>query len=179
MRKLIAPLVLAFLILQAQPAEKFALTIDNIMRGPGLVGYEPSQVRWSGDSRQIYFQWKRADQKEEALPDTYVVDRDGSNLRKLSDDEAKSAPPAEGNLSRDRRRMLYSREGALFIYDTTTGRTQQLTRTTDAELNPRFRPDGKSISFTRNNNLYVMSIETGLLVQMTDIRLPPAPGAPG
>src|SRR3954447_12005328 len=27
---------------------KFALTIDNLMRGPSLVGTEPAQVRWSG-----------------------------------------------------------------------------------------------------------------------------------
>ena len=29
--------------------KKFALTIENIMRGPGLYGYEPNNVRWSGD----------------------------------------------------------------------------------------------------------------------------------
>ena len=28
--------------------QKFALTIDNIMRGPGLYGYEPTGVRWTG-----------------------------------------------------------------------------------------------------------------------------------
>jgi hypothetical protein len=30
-------------------AGNFPLTIDNIMRGPGLVGTEPAQVRWSPD----------------------------------------------------------------------------------------------------------------------------------
>src|SRR6478672_7297536 len=103
MRKLLAPLAAAVLLLQAQPAAEFALTIDNIMRGPGLVGYEPAQVRWSGDSAQIYFQWKQASQKEDAPMDTYVVDRDGSGLRKLSDEEAKLAPPAFGDTSKDQR----------------------------------------------------------------------------
>ena len=27
--------------------KRFELTIDNIMRGPGLVGYEQTAVRWS------------------------------------------------------------------------------------------------------------------------------------
>ena len=40
--------------------KKFDLSIDNIMRGPQLYGYEPGSVRWSGDSSRIYFQWKRA-----------------------------------------------------------------------------------------------------------------------
>src|SRR3954467_1054395 len=98
MRKLLVPLAATVLLLQAQPAGKFALTIDNIMRGPGLVGYEPAQVRWSGDSKQIYFQWKQASQKEEAPMDTWVAERDGLGLRKLSDEEAKAAPPAVGDV---------------------------------------------------------------------------------
>ena len=53
-------LLLICAFVQAQSAHKFDLTIDNIMRGPGLIGYEPSGVRWSGDSRRIYFRWKHA-----------------------------------------------------------------------------------------------------------------------
>jgi hypothetical protein len=54
--------------ISAQP--KFALTIDNIMRGPGLYGYEPTQIRWSGDSSEIYFQWKQASDGITHLLDT-------------------------------------------------------------------------------------------------------------
>src|SRR5947209_19323719 len=98
MRKLLLPLAAAAaLLLHGQTGARFALTIDNIMRGPGLVGYEPAQVRWSGDSKQVYFQWKQASQKEDAPMDTYAVNRDGSGLRKLSEDEVKLAPPAGGD----------------------------------------------------------------------------------
>ncbi|MBZ5619164.1 MAG: alpha/beta fold hydrolase, partial [Acidobacteriia bacterium] len=102
--------------------------------------------------------------------DTYVVERDGSGLRKLSGDEAKLAPPAFGDTTKDKRLTTYARDGDLFVYDAATGKTQQITKTTDAEVNPRFLPDGKRISFTRAGNLYVMSLDTGLLVQMTDVR---------
>src|SRR5579871_2083670 len=177
MRKLLIPFSLTFLILQAQPANQFALTIDNIMRGSGLVGFEPSQVRWSGDSQQIYFQWKQASDKEEAPMDTYVAGRDGAAPRKLSDEETKSAPPVFGDTTRDKRLVTYTRDGDLFIYDNSTGKTQQLTKTTDAEVNPRFLADGKRIAFTRANNLYVMSVDNGMLVQLTDVRAA-APAAP-
>src|ERR1044072_9499033 len=100
MRKLLLPV--ATLALTSLPQTP-PLTIDYIMRGPGLVGYEPSQVRWSGDSRQVCFQWKCSAQKDDAPNDSYVVNRDGSGLRKLSDDEVKVAPPTGGDLSNDRR----------------------------------------------------------------------------
>src|SRR5271169_3912083 len=93
---------------QADPAGKFALTIDNIMRGPQLFGYEPSEVRWSGDGERIYFQWKQASDARIKPADTYVVGRDGSGLRKLPDSEAKLAPPAAGDSTRDKKRTVYS-----------------------------------------------------------------------
>jgi dipeptidyl aminopeptidase/acylaminoacyl peptidase len=173
-----SPLLLTFLLaFQATPAGKFALTIDNIMRGPNLYGYEPAQVRWSGDGERIYFQWKQASDPQDKDPDTYVVNRDGGNLRKLSDSDAKLAPPAFGDSTRDRKRTVYTRDGDIFLYDATSGQTQQITKTADAEVNPRFTRDGRRIAFTRANNLYVMSLETGSLVEMTDIRTATLPVA--
>jgi dipeptidyl aminopeptidase/acylaminoacyl peptidase len=177
-RKLSVPFTLLLWMLNAQPANKFALTIDNIMRGPALVGYEPSQVRWSAASDRIYFQWKQASDPEHAPMDTYVVNPDGSGLRKLSEEEAKLAPPMGGDTSKDERLTVYARNGDIYLYDNTTGAVRQLTKTADMESNPRFTADGKRIAFTRANNLYVMSLEDGSLVQMTDIRAGGAPAAP-
>ena len=177
-RKSLIPLAVVLFVFQARTAEKFALTVDNIMRGPGLVGYEPAQVRWSYDSKRLYFQWKQATDKLEAPLDTYVVDRDGSQPQKLSDREVREAPPAfGGDTSADHRQTVYTRDGDLFIYDNTTGKTRQLTKTTEAESNPHFLPDGKRIYFTRANNLYVMSLDNGFVEQFTDIRSAAAPGA--
>jgi dipeptidyl aminopeptidase/acylaminoacyl peptidase len=169
--------LLAFLFaFQAEPAGKFALTIDNIMRGPQLYGYEPSQVRWSGDGTRIYFQWKQASDPRIKPADTYVVGRDGSGLRKLSDEEAKLAPPAAGDSTRDKKRTVYSRDGDIFLYDAATDATRQITKTEDAETNPHFTHDEKRVAFTRANNLYVIALESGAIEEMTDIR--PAGGPP-
>src|SRR5271156_1960960 len=122
------PLVLLpiLLVLPANPAGKFELTIDNIMRGPGLSGYSPSEVRWSGDGERIYFQWKQASDARIKPADTYVVGRDGSGLRKLPDSEAKLAPPAAGDSTRDKKRTVYSRDGDIFLYDAAAGATRQI-----------------------------------------------------
>lgn len=177
MRKSHLPLLALIFAFHARPAGKFALTIDNIMRGSGLYGWEPSQVRWSGDGEQIYFQWKQPGDPLLKDSDTYVVGRDGSGLKKLSEGEAKLAPPASGATTLDKKRTVYSRDGDIFIYDSVTGQTEQLTKTEDAETNPHFTRDGKRVAFTRANNLYVMTLGSGTLVQMTNIQSGPPPAA--
>jgi dipeptidyl aminopeptidase/acylaminoacyl peptidase len=168
MRKLSLLLLLAF---QARPANNFALTIDNIMRGPNLVGFEPTGVRWSHDSSTLYFQWKQYSDPIIAPMDTYAVNRDGGNLRKLSDDEIKLLPPAFGETTRDHRLAVYSNGGDLYLYDNTTGKQRQLTKTVDIEASPRFTRDEKRISYIHGDNLYVMSLDgSSPLVQLTEIR---------
>ena len=154
----------------SEPNGKFELTIDNIMRGPGLVGYEPRAVRWSADSQRIYFQWKRADEPREKDFDTYVVGRDGAGLKKLTEEEARNAPPAGGELSKDKKLTLFTEDGDLFIYEHATGQRRQITRTTDVETNAHFTRDQRRVYFTRSGNLFLLSLDTGSLVQMTDIR---------
>jgi dipeptidyl aminopeptidase/acylaminoacyl peptidase len=162
----------------AAPAGKFALTIDNIMRGPELYGYEPSEVRWSGDSTRVYFQWKQASDPRIRPTDTYVAGRDGTGLRKLSDEESKLAPPATGDTTRDRQRTVYSRDGDIYLYDGASGTTRQITKTEDAETDPHFTHDERRIAFTRSNNLYVIALDGVAVEQLTDVRPPGSPPPP-
>ena len=152
------------------PPNTLQLTVDSIMRGPRLVGYPPTGVYWSQDSRRIYFRWKQADEPRLKEASLYVVNRDGSGLRRLTDDEAKLAPPANGELSKDKTMTVYADEGDIFIYDHAKGARRQITRTVDAETNPHFTFDQKHIYFTRLSNLYVMALDSGSLDQLTDIR---------
>lgn len=179
----IAALCLHPIAVSAQPAaqvKKFDLSIDNIMRGPALVGYEPTNVRWSADSSKIYFNWKRADEPRNGETSVYVVNADGSGLRKLNEDEAKQAPP-NGDVSDDKKWTVFADSGDIFLYDNQTGTRRQLTKTADAEGNPRFVGDQRLITFTRQNNLFSFSLDTGLLEQLTDIRPVggAGPGGPG
>ena len=164
---------------QTKIARPFELTIDNIMRGPALVGYEPTQIRWSPDSKKIYFRWKRADEPRNGETSTYVANADGSGLRKLSDEEARQAPPAGGDVSDDKKSVVYADSGDIFLYSVLTGERRQLTKTSDTEGNPRFIGDQRRISFVRQNNLYTLSLDNGALEQLTDIRTAGGPGGSG
>ncbi|PYS71144.1 MAG: S9 family peptidase, partial [Acidobacteria bacterium] len=160
------------------PAKKFELTIDSIMRGPRLVGYAPSNVYWAQDSQKVYFRWKQADEPRLKETSLYVVNRDGSELRRLSEEESRLAPPANGELSKDKTNTIFAEDGNIFIYDHVKNERKQLVRTSDPESNPHFTFDQKHIYFTRQSNLYVMSLEGGSLEQLTDIRTS-TPGAGG
>src|SRR5579864_7878089 len=155
---------------------KFLLTIDNIMRGPELYGYPPQNVRWSGDNQRIYFQWKQASDPIDKPPDTWMIPRDSGYPRKLSDDDANSAPPVSGSTTRDRKRTVYVRDGDLFLYDFSTDTARQLTKTLDVESAPHFTQDEKRVAFTRGGNLFVLDLNGGSIEQMTDFK--PAPAAP-
>jgi len=161
---------------QVSAQSKFLLTIDNIMRGPGLYGYPPQDVRWSGDNQRIYFQWKQASDPIDKPADTWMLPRDSGYPRKLSDDDAKTAPPVSGDATRDRKRAVYVRDGDIFLYDFAIDKARQLTNTLDVEKDPHFTQDEKRVAFTRGGNLYVMSLEGGEIAQLTDIK--PAPAAP-
>src|SRR5262245_47880810 len=88
----------------------FKLDVDSIMRGPRLVGYPPTSVYWSQDSQRVYFRWKQADEPRLKEPSLYVVKRDGQGLRRLTDEEARQAPPANGELSKDKSMTVFTDE---------------------------------------------------------------------
>lgn len=172
MRKIGALLLAAaaFTCVSAEPRVKLELTIDNIMRGPALVGYPPQDVRWSGDSKQIFFRWKQAADDPRAPLATYVANRDGSGLRKLTEAEARLAAPLHGSASRHRRFTAYAVDGDLFLYDHLANTSRRLTHTREKESHPAFTRDSNRLGFQREGNLYVLSLNTGEIVQMTDIR---------
>ncbi len=155
----------------AQQPQK-PLTVEWIMRGPALYGYAPRAVRWSGGGQRVYFEWKQASEPQEKEWSTWVVNRDGAGLRRLSDEEAREAPPPFGNPSADGTRVVFARDGDIFLYDLQADRMRRLTKTGDAESSPRLTRDGRAVAFVRSSNLYLLSLESGAIEQLTHI-LPP------
>jgi hypothetical protein len=165
-------LVLVFLAtsLLAQPKPPVTLNIDMIMKGPQFAGYEPRDLRWAPDGQHLFFRWKQYSEPIEKDFDTYVVGRDGKGLRKLSDDEAKDAPPVRAFWSRDHKRAVYVDDGDVVLYE--NNRHRKLTNTIEAESGPRFTRDERHVAFVRNSNLFVVAIDDGSIAEMTNIAGP-------
>jgi len=150
----------------AKTSGGFELTVDSIMRGPKLVGYPPTGLRWSGDSTRLYFEWRRPGD-DEAF--TYVVSRDGGEPKKLSDAERRSAPPVNGVWDKAHRRVLFVDRGDIALVDSVAGTRRDITRTTGSESNTRWARNESAVTFVRENNLYVVPLDSGAIEQLTDI----------
>jgi dipeptidyl aminopeptidase/acylaminoacyl peptidase len=169
MKRFALAAALGFLCLTAA-AQQFDLSIDSIMRGTALVGWEPDDLRWSPDGSKIYFGWKQYTEPMEKDRDTYVANRDGSGLRKLSDEEKKDAPPGNAQWTRDRMRAAFADDGDIFVWE--NGHRRALTQTKDTESGPQWTFDEKRITFIRANNVYALDLGSGLVQQLTNIAGP-------
>jgi dipeptidyl aminopeptidase/acylaminoacyl peptidase len=153
---------------QTQPAQ-FQLTVDSIMRGHALTGWPPRSPRWSYDGSRLYFEWKLASDTIEQEHDTWVVNRNGSGLRRLTRDESRHAPPITASWSRDRGRALFVAAGDVWLFDAVAGRSRRLTHTREAETNPRWTRDERRVTFVRGNNLFALSLDDASISQLTTI----------
>jgi dipeptidyl aminopeptidase/acylaminoacyl peptidase len=153
----------------ADPPPKFELTIDSIMRGHALTGWEPRALRWSADGSQLFFEWKDAADSLEKDWDTWRVNRDGTSLEKLTRDEAKNVPPADGSSTRDHKRLVYVDDGDVYLFDDQAHARRALTSTAATESHARITEDGRRVTFVRDNNLFLINLDDGSLTQLTNI----------
>lgn len=68
----------------------------------------------------------------------------------------------------DGKRLLVSQAGDLFVVSIENGSFDQLTRTREAELDPKLSPDGRYVSFRRGPNLFSLAIDSKKLNQLTN-----------
>lgn len=160
-------------------AQGFRLTVENIMRGPALVGTAPSNVRFSADGRYVHFRWRSPG--VDTLDQEYRVVLAGGGgsgaperLPRLAVD---TIAMADGAWSPDRQRQVVVLKGDLYLVDR-RGAKRRLTETPGAESAPFWSADGRTVHFTRDANAWALELDRGRLAQLTDIRRGPAPKEP-
>jgi len=147
----------------------FELTVDSIMRGPKLVGYPPSGLRWSGDSARLYFDYRGPEDDEASA---WVVPREGGTPHKLTEAESRNAPPPNGAWDAAHRRVLFAEDGDIAIVDAVANTRRSVTRTSADESNPRWARHETAVTFTRENNLFLVPLDAGApgnIEQLTDV----------
>jgi dipeptidyl aminopeptidase/acylaminoacyl peptidase len=152
----------------------FDLSVANIMRGEGLVGRSPSEVRWSEDSRWVYFRWRSPEAKD-TTTHVYRVGVQGRAPQLLPREVAeRTAPALTGDWSADRRRRAFERNGDVFVAEV-GGRERRITDTPGRERGAHLSPDGRTVYFLSGNNVFAVSTSGGPVRQLTDVRLEDAP----
>jgi len=168
--------VLLLLSLQAMsPAQMRLLTIDDIYdpeKRINFSGSPPLGLRWLKDG--IHYLQSKTDPKTQtgqllkvnaltgqATPffDAAKMEAALAGLPGLSAEEAKRlAHRGSYNMNAARTAALINHRNDLIYYELGSDRAIRLTNDREEEMEEEFSPDGRMVSFVRNNNLYVVEI---------------------
>lgn len=165
------------------------LTVERIYADPSLTGPAPRSVKLSPDGKRATFLKGKEDEQERL--DLWEYNLEDNQSRMLVD--SADLMPGEENLSdeekarRERMRLfatgiisyywgddgktlLFPLGGDIFIYDLTKPAdkaTKQLTKTDAYETDVKLSPDGKSVSFIRDQDIFMIDIASGKERQLT------------
>ncbi len=160
-----------FLLLLTTPlifAQQSELTVEQIMQDPSWMGTFPSNVRWSEDSKTIFFNYNLQKDPSDSL---YRISLNNlSGIEKVPFEEQKDEISGAGDYNKDRSQKVFVKDGALMLYNTKTNSSRHLLELGDRISDPKFLMDGNRVSFVFNNNLFVYNINNGSLEKMTNIR---------
>ena len=154
-------------ICNAQKSQE--LTVEKIMRDSKWLGVSPSNIEWSVDSKTIYFEW---DPKKNGSKDLYKTTTSNKNPQEVYISEKKDLYKNDIIYSKDRKKILFERNGDLFL-KTIGGKENQLTRTVEKERNPIFNEIETKVIFQKNENFYSISVNNGQLEQLTNFTYDP------
>jgi dipeptidyl aminopeptidase/acylaminoacyl peptidase len=175
MKKLFT-LLLLFVFAGASAQKLGVLTVEKIMRDPKWMGVSPSNIRWSNDSKKIYFNWNPDKAERDEL---YSITTADTRPQKVSLADRKALTPESGKLNKKGTLKTFEKNGDIYLLEIKTNKVTQLTNTSGQEINPTFSGDESSIIFTNDNNLFAFKLGKGELVQLTSfIRSGAASGAP-
>lgn len=147
----------------AQKLEK--LTVEKIMRDPKWIGTSPTNIKWSDDSKKIYFDWNPENADEEGM---YAITPGNLKPKNISIVEQKTISPADGNWNKKHTQKLYEKNGDIYLLNLKSGKLICLTSTTDRESNPVFSGDETQAVFLKGDNLYAINLANGQLLQLTN-----------
>ncbi len=143
------------------------LTVDKIMRDPKWIGVSPTNVFWSEDSKQVYFNWNPDNNAGDSLYSAPIVTK---KPQKVVVSTRRALPIGNGEYNKARTKRMFERNGDIFIYDIPTGKETQLTNTIEREFGPSFSFNEKKIYLMFDSNVYSFDLATGGITQLTEFK---------
>lgn len=163
--------LLLLLIIPSAFAQQLApLTVEKIMRDPKWIGVAPTNLNWSEDSKQIYFNWNPENNAGDSL---YSITLTNRTPQKVGPVVRRSLPSGFGSYNKSYTKKLYEKGGDLFLLEIPTSKITQITNTVDRESNASFSSDERKVLFVANSNLFSWEIGTGTFAQLTDFKRGP------
>ncbi|MDX2183322.1 MAG: prolyl oligopeptidase family serine peptidase, partial [Gemmatimonadaceae bacterium] len=157
------PFVLAAAILPAAVSAQ-SLTLDHVATPSRVTGSLPSAPQWSPDSKWFAFTWDSAGR---GVRRVWIANRDGSGRRAIGSDAASAR---ELLVDRSAQAVLALRGSALVRIAVRDGAEQRLAEVGDAE-SLVLSPDGTTIAFLRDGDLYTVPSTGGSARRLTTLAI--------
>ena len=145
------------------------------MRDPKWMGVAPTNYRWSGDSKTVFFSWNPENKERDQAYKVSVL----TNKPETTEDNA-----AEKSLginyvyNKDKSLGLSEKGGDIYFYNLKSKKEARLTNTADRESNAYFLYNN-DVVFQKGDNVFQLNLATNELRQLTNFvkGKRPAPGA--
>ena len=159
-------LVISIAVLNAQSTEK-PLSVEAIFAHGSLIGTPPEQITWSPDGKHLtYLDGGELIDIDPGSAKTHVLvsraklaslsETDGSETDR---DHRERYKMSSYIWSPDSAHLMFDANGRLWIYDLHNGTGVEVGFSGEASGDdPKFSPDGKSVSFIRNHALAVIKL---------------------
>ena len=179
MRRTLAGLIALFALVHFAPAQEKLLTVDDIFSPDPAVrvpfGGTTVRITWTADGRSFRQMQNgrlvRVNAETGEATPFYDDKRFAAALVevvKMSEADAnRTANSVSLQFDKGESAILLNQGNDLWHYTVATGVLKRLTDNGDEEFEADFSPDGKWVSYVRENNLYVVEIAKGRTKQLT------------
>ena len=160
------------------PAQKKPVTLESLQEGgrsafstfaPGRVWHpQGGQFAWISGSKVMV--WSKDSTEEKELFSFEAAEKNAvaTTQERAFGWENRRVQEERLQWSADGKKILMLLRGDLFIWDSATGKIDQLTATSAAEHDPKLSPDGTKVSFRRGFDLYVLDIAAKKETRLTN-----------
>lgn len=150
----------------------FELTLEHLAMDSRWLGLSPRNVTWSADGEWIYFRWREdpAPEQKSALDPWYAVNRDGTEIRVVSEEEIDVIPSWNVDYSRDLNTAVWSSGGTIYLWTEDEG-PRRIYVSSDGIGGIDLAPDGSRFRFSSggDDNVWVYDLGDGGVRQLAEI----------
>lgn len=140
------------------------LTVEKIMRDPKWMGTSPTNIRWSSDSKTVFFNWNPDGKPKDAV---YKVLLNNKKPIKAADKEDEKQAYPDYTFNSNKTLALSEKNGNIYLKNFKNNKETQLTNTLVAESNASFLTNG-DIVYQQGNNLFQLDLKNAETKQLTN-----------